>query len=67
LGASSIVLAHNHPSGKLKASKADISFTRKAIEAGKALDIAVLDHMILTHKGYISLRDEGECKFEPLR
>ena len=66
LGASSIVLAHNHPSGKLKASKADITFTNKVIEAGKTVDIPILDHIILTHKGYISLRAERLCKFEPL-
>lgn len=66
LGASSIVVAHNHPSGKLKPSTADINFTNKIIEAGKTLDIPVLDHIILTHKGYISLREERRCKFEPL-
>lgn len=66
LGASYIVVAHNHPSGKLKASNADIRFTNKIIEAGKALDIPVLDHVILTHKGYISLRDDKQCKFESL-
>jgi DNA repair protein RadC len=66
LGASYIVLAHNHPSGKLKPSNADIRFTNKAIEAGKTLDIPVLDHIILTQKGYISLRDERQCKFESL-
>lgn len=66
LGASYIVLAHNHPSGKLKPSNADIRFTNKVIEAGKTLDIPVLDHIILTHKGYISLRDDKQCKFESL-
>lgn len=66
LGASSVVVAHNHPSGKLKPSNADIAFTNKIIEAGKTLDIPVLDHIILTHKGYVSLREEKRCKFEPL-
>lgn len=66
LGASTIVVAHNHPSGKLKPSTADINFTNKIIEAGRTLDIPVLDHIILTHKGYISLRAERRCKFEPL-
>jgi DNA repair protein RadC len=66
LGASSVVVAHNHPSGKLKPSNADITFTNKIIEAGKTLDIPVLDHIILTHKGYVSLREEKRCKFEPL-
>lgn len=66
LGASSIVVAHNHPSGKLKPSAADINFTNKIIEAGKTLDIPVLDHIILTDRGYISLRDEKRCKFQRL-
>jgi len=66
LGAASVVVAHNHPSGKLKPSAADINFTNKIIEAGKTLDIPVLDHIILTHKGYISLRDERRCKFQRL-
>lgn len=66
LGASSIILAHNHPSGKLKPSNADIRFTKKIIEAGKTMEIPVIDHIILTHKGYISLRDKRLCKFEPL-
>ena len=66
LGASSVVVAHNHPSGKLKPSRADINFTNQIIEAGKVLDLPVLDHLILTHKGYISLRDDKRCKFEPL-
>jgi len=66
LGAASIVVAHNHPSGKLKPSAADINFTNKIIEAGKTLDIPVLDHIILTDRGYISLRDERRCKFQGL-
>lgn len=67
LGASSIILAHNHPSGKLKPSNADIRFTKKIIEAGKTMEIPVVDHIILAHNGYVSLRDKRLCKFEPLR
>jgi DNA repair protein RadC len=57
--ASGIVLAHNHPSGNLKASEADISLTRKVIEAGKLLDIQVLDHLIFAGQSYLSFADEG--------
>ena len=46
--ASSIILAHNHPSGNLKPSQADIDLTKKFEEAGKLLDIPVLDHIILS-------------------
>ncbi|MXV17732.1 JAB domain-containing protein [Hufsiella ginkgonis] len=58
-GASSIVLAHNHPSGNLKPSKADIQYTNRLVSAGALLDIAVLDHLILTSEGYFSFADEG--------
>jgi DNA repair protein RadC len=64
LGATKIVLAHNHPSGNLKPSEADIRFTKKLIEAGKALEIPVVDHFIVSHKGYVSMRKEKFCEFE---
>ena len=54
-----IILAHNHPSDNLNPSKADIEITKKIKEAGKYLDIAVLDHIIVAGKGYTSLADEG--------
>ncbi|WP_207427875.1 DNA repair protein RadC [Pedobacter sp. SYSU D00535] len=57
--AASIILAHNHPSGNLKPSQADISLTRKLREAGSFLDIAVLDHLIFTNSSYFSFADEG--------
>jgi len=63
LGATKIVLAHNHPSGNLQASDADIKFTQKAIAAGKVIDIPVVDHIIITHKAYISMRKERVCEF----
>lgn len=66
LGASSMMVAHNHPTGNLKPSNADITFTNRLIEAGKSLDIPVIDHLILTHDGYISLRNDKRCKFESL-
>jgi len=57
--ASSIVLCHNHPSGNLNPSQADIKITRKLKTAGESLDIAVLDHLIVSEKGYYSFADEG--------
>lgn len=57
--ASGIILAHNHPSGNLKPSKADIDITKKIMEAGKNLDINILDHLVISDKGYTSLVDEG--------
>lgn len=54
-----IVLAHNHPSGKLQASEADIQVTKKIKNAGLQLDIPVLDHVIVTEHGYFSFADEG--------
>ncbi|KOF04162.1 DNA repair protein [Roseivirga seohaensis subsp. aquiponti] len=56
---SSIILSHNHPSGNLKPSQADISITRKFSEAGKLLDITVSDHIIITDEGYCSMANDG--------
>ncbi len=57
--ASGIMLAHNHPSGNLKPSQADIALTQKMIAGGRLLDLQVLDHLILTDRGYFSFADEG--------
>lgn len=57
--ASSIILAHNHPSGNLKPSQADIALTHKIIAAGAFLDIAVPEHIIMTSESYLSFADEG--------
>lgn len=57
--ATSIILAHNHPSGKLQPSEADIQITKKIKSAGQQLDIPVLDHIIVTERGYYSFADEG--------
>jgi DNA repair protein RadC len=57
--ATSIILTHNHPSGKLLASDADIQITKKIKIAGQQLDIPVLDHIIITEAGYYSFVDEG--------
>jgi DNA repair protein RadC len=57
--AASIILAHNHPSGNLKPSQADLDLTRKLRSAGRFLDIPVLDHLIITDHGFLSFADEG--------
>ena len=57
--ASSVVLIHNHPSGNLRPSGADLELTRKLKEAGKHLDITISDHVIIAHSGFYSFADEG--------
>lgn len=54
-----IILAHNHPSGNLKPSHEDISLTKRLAEAGKILDLHVLDHLIFANRLYFSFGDEG--------
>ena len=57
--ATSIILGHNHPSGQLSPSDADIKLTRKLKEAGEMLDLPVLDHLIIGDGNYYSFADEG--------
>jgi DNA repair protein RadC len=57
--ASSVILSHNHPSGNEKPSDTDLKLTTKIKDAGKCLDIAVLDHLIITDENYFSFADEG--------
>lgn len=57
--ASGIILAHNHPSGNLKPSQPDIQLTKKLVEAGKFLDLGILDHLIIGSEEYLSFADEG--------
>ncbi len=59
IGATGIVLCHNHPSGNLKASEVDIKITKKIKLAAESLDITILDHLIITEHGYFSFTDEG--------
>lgn len=58
-GASGMILAHNHPSGNLTPSHADIELTKKLKSAGQFLEIQILDHLILTPSVYMSFADEG--------
>ena len=57
--ATGLILSHNHPSGKLIASEADLKITKRIKEAGQTLEIQVLDHLIITENGYFSFQDEG--------
>lgn len=59
VNASGFICAHNHPSGNLKPSDSDITLTRKLKQGGAILDIAMLDHLIVTTEGYYSFADEG--------
>lgn len=58
-GAVSFILAHNHPSGTLKPSEADINITKRIKSGATTLDLKLLDHLIITEKTYYSFADEG--------
>ena len=60
--ASSLIFAHNHPSGNLKPSKTDINLTNKLLAAANFLDIVVLDHIIISQNGYYSFSDNGDME-----
>lgn len=57
--ATSVIFTHNHPSGNTKPSQADIELTKKLVIAGEILEIVVLDHVIITDRGFFSFADEG--------
>jgi len=57
--AASVIVAHNHPSGTLDASAEDLALTKRLVDVGRLLGIPVLDHLIVTGDGYLSLRSEG--------
>lgn len=56
---SSLALAHNHPSGNLKPSSADLKITNKIKDACNLMDIQLLDHIIMSRTNYLSLKDDG--------
>ena len=58
--ATGIILCHNHPSGSLEPSQADLSLTQKIKDGTKLLDIQLLDHIIITEASYFSFADEGK-------
>ncbi len=57
--ASGVIVVHNHPSGNLTASQSDIALTKKLKEAGKVLEVQLLDHLIIAGQKYFSFADEG--------
>jgi len=57
-----ILVAHNHPSGRLEASSEDIDITRRVQEAGEIIGIPLIDHIIFSESGYISLVEQGYLK-----
>lgn len=66
LNASGIILVHNHPSGDPTPSPDDLHLTAEALAAGRLLDIDLLDHLVIGHDAYVSLRDRG-VSFDRLR
>jgi len=59
LSAAAIIVAHNHPSGDPTPSPEDVQMTREIVKAGRLLDIAVLDHLIIGQQRWISLKERG--------
>ena len=59
IGATSMILCHNHPSGNLTPSQSDILLTKKVIKGAHLLDVKILDHVIVTEKSFYSFADEG--------
>jgi DNA repair protein RadC len=59
VNAQGIILSHNHPSGNKAISDADMKITKQIIEAGKIMQVQILDHLIITSEGYTSFQDEG--------
>jgi DNA repair protein RadC len=59
LNAAGLILVHNHPSGDPTPSPDDLHLTAEALAAGRLLDIALLDHLVIGHDAYVSLRDRG--------
>ena len=57
--ASSVILAHNHPSGNLAPSDADLQITKKLVDAGELLGIRVLDHILVSSQGFHSFKEHG--------
>jgi DNA repair protein RadC len=57
--ASGIILFHNHPSGNLKPSKQDLELTKKLVSGARNIDMNILDHLIISERGYLSFKDEG--------
>ena len=65
VGACGIILAHNHPSGQMRPSQADLRLTQKIDQGAKTLDIKLLDHLIIGDDTYYSFQDEGNSEISP--
>ena len=63
VNASSMIVAHSHPSGDLLPSEQDLVFTQELLRASKFLQLPVVDHLIITPSGYSSFANEGWCRF----
>jgi DNA repair protein RadC len=57
--AAAVIIAHNHPSGQADPSPEDVTVTKKIVEAGKLLDIEVLDHLVIGNGHFVSLKERG--------
>ena len=58
-GATAVILVHNHPGGRLEPSRRDVELTERMRELGRSLDFEVLDHLVVTDRGTVSLRETG--------
>jgi DNA repair protein RadC len=67
VNASGVILVHNHPSGDPTPSPDDLHVTAEALAAGRLLDIDLLDHLVIGHDAYVSLRDRGVAFDRPGR
>jgi hypothetical protein len=57
--AASVILVHNHPSGNTEPSQEDVAITERLIQAGEILGIKIHDHIIVSNKGYTSMKERG--------
>lgn len=60
--ATKMILVHNHPSGSVEPSQADLDFTDKMLKVGKLLNVEVVDHLVIAEKDYVSFTDRGIMK-----
>ncbi len=67
VSASGVILVHNHPSGDPTPSPDDLHLTAEALAAGRLLDVEVLDHLVIGHDAFVSLRDRGVAFDRPAR
>jgi len=57
--AAQVIIAHNHPSGDPSPSREDLDITRQLVDAGKILGIEIIDHVIVTKDGFLSMKQKG--------